>query len=70
MLPYLMPKKASTTVMVHKAEDKGESSSELEAIAEDLLRAVAAKDSKAVAAALEAAFYACDSEPHVEGEHL
>ncbi len=45
-------------------EDSG-----LEMAAEDLLRAHASNDKKAVAAALRAAFQILDSEPHVEGPH-
>lgn len=42
----------------------------LEAAGTDLLRAINAKNPKAIAAALRAAFEILDSMPHVEGEHL
>jgi hypothetical protein len=41
----------------------------LEMCADDLKHALKAGDSKAIAAALRAAFELLDSEPHVEGPH-
>lgn len=41
----------------------------LESAAEDLISAVHAKDVKAVASALKAAFEMCESQPHEEGPH-
>ena len=75
MLPYLQQKKiASIAHAVRRPDGSMEEVEQddlglLEA-ASDLMAAVHAKDSKAVAAALKAAFEICDSEPHVEGEHL
>jgi len=46
-------------------EDQG-----LMACAEDLIKAIHAKDTSATASALRAAFELCDSEPHDEGPHL
>lgn len=51
-------------------EDKDSDFDGLEAAADDIMRASAAGDKKAYAAALRAAFEILDSEPHVEGEHL
>lgn len=73
MLPFLKPKKASGVVGVVTQKD-GESKPEhtnemLIALGEDLLSAIAMKDASAVADAVAAMVYACDSEPHVEGEH-
>lgn len=77
MLPFMQPKKMSSVIMT-KIRPSGETETDgeqgenigLEAAAEDLLRAVASKDVKAVAEALQAAFDVCDSAPHVEGPHI
>lgn len=42
----------------------------LEACAQELIRAVHARDVKAVAQALQDAFELADSEPHEEGPHI
>jgi hypothetical protein len=41
----------------------------MEAVAHDLVRAIHARDAKAVAEALKAAFEIADREPHEEGPH-
>ena len=73
MLPFLKRNKdasASGPVDSIKREpDEGAEYDALEAAAEDLSRAIDAKDIKGMAAALRAAFELCDSEPHQEGEH-
>lgn len=64
-LPFLKDKKtAGALATEHIGGDPG-----MEAAASDLLKAIAAGDAKAVAAALQAAFELADSMPHVEGEH-
>lgn len=71
MLPFLMPKKVGSALAVISVSDGTESQDDsLQSIAGDLIAAVHSKDAKAVAAALEAAFYACDAEPHDEGEQI
>jgi len=42
---------------------------ELEMAMEDFLRAMNAKDSKAMAVAIKDAFDICDAQPHEEGPH-
>lgn len=73
MLPFLKPKKQAGVVSVvtkTDTETKPDHSNEmLTGLAEDLLSAIAMKDAAAVAEAVQAMFYACDAEPHVEGEH-
>ena len=77
MLPFLQPKRI-TSVLVAKQKPEGNVElgadepelDSLEMAAEELIRAVAAKDAKAVATALQAAFEVCDAMPHVEGEHV
>ncbi len=44
--------------------------SQLEDVAAELVDAVKAGDTRAVAEALKAAFLVCDASPHVEGEHI
>lgn len=78
MLPFLTPKKSSSTVIVHSHDDgsseslgeEGEIDHGVLAAAEDLIAAVHSKDPHEVAEALRAAFELFDSMPHVEGEHL
>jgi hypothetical protein len=75
MLPFLKKAKeeasASTTEKVlRKPDDESEEEFDsLEVAAEELLFAIEKKDTKAIAAALRAAFELCDSEPHFEGPH-
>lgn len=42
----------------------------MESASEDLLRAIEAKDTRAMTIALRAAFELCDTLPHAEGAHL
>lgn len=77
MLPFLDKKKIASIVMLRRkpgeglepVKEEGEPAPELMQAAEDLLSAIAMKNAKGVASALEAAFAICDSMPHVEGEH-
>ena len=73
MLPFLKPKAVGSVVVLDSKQkpshEEGEHPPELMAAAEDLLSAIANKDAKAVADAMSAAFYYCDSQPHEEGEH-
>jgi hypothetical protein len=77
-LPFLKPKAVGSVIIVKaKPEggtapesEEGKHAPELLSASEDLIQAIASKDATAVADALAAAFYFCDSEPHVEGPHL
>lgn len=77
MLPFLKPKKAASVITANTNPDGGidsegpvdEMDPGLMASAEDLIRAVHAKDATAVAHALQAAFDIADSMPHEEGPH-
>lgn len=69
ILPYLKPKPVAGLIISHRKPDgSNEMASEdndmhaMEACAEDLIRAVHAKDAKAVAAALKAAIECADSQ--------
>lgn len=75
MLPFLKPEKMRGMV-VAQVGPKGEMKEEpqepdyaMEAVAEDLIRAVHAKDARAVVMALEAAFAIQEVRPHEEYEH-
>jgi len=75
MIPFLKRDQeasvsAPASVEKRKPDDEEAEYDALEAAAEDLGAALAAKDFKAAAAALRAAFQLADSEPHEEGEHL
>lgn len=80
MLPFLKNKNHSVAGIIMKtrpADEPSEQDSEtpsddagLEACASDLISAMQAGDAKRAAAAIRAAFEICDSQPHVEGEHL
>ena len=74
MLPFLKPKTVAGLIISKRKPDGGseESHSEgnendsIEASAEALIRAVHAKDAKAVASAMRDAFQILESEPHEE----
>ncbi len=51
-------------------DEDGADYDEMEAVAEDLLRAFKSDHVKGIAEALHAAFEIYDSKPHVEGPHL
>lgn len=78
MLPFIKRDIPASTTSIIKRKPDGSTEPEmedssadgLEACAEDFLRAVHMKDTKAMADAFRAAFEICDSSPHVEGEHL
>jgi hypothetical protein len=75
MLPFLKHNyEGSASAPVESVERKPDEESEdydaLESAAEDLCHAIEAKDYKAAAAALRAAFELCDTEPHKEGPHI
>jgi hypothetical protein len=78
MLPFLKPKSVAGLIISHRKPDgsnqadhmEGDENAALEACAEDLIRAIHAKDAKAAAEALKSAFEIADSMPHVEGEHI
>lgn len=72
MQPYLQPQKPGSVLVGHRKENgtsdlsAGEPNHALMAAAEDLIRAVHSKDAKAVADALEAASYACESDDRAD----
>ncbi len=78
MIPFMEPKKLASVIVAKRKPsgeteikgEEGEAMPEAVMLAEELIRAVHAKDAEAVAEALEAAFMHFDSEPHVEGKHL
>lgn len=76
MIPALMGKKKTAALVIGMKDDapekeaEGESEDEMELVAEDLLKAMAAKDPKMIAQALKAAFAIADAMPHEEGEHI
>lgn len=74
MLPFLKHKQeGSMSEPIDSIERKPDGDEEeydgLESAAEDLCHAIEAKDYKAAASALRAAFDLLDSEPHYEGPH-
>jgi len=74
MLPFLKnTKEAGVSGPIESIERKSDNEDEqydvMEAAAEDLMNAIHAKDVKAIAEALRAAFELADSEPHMEGPH-
>jgi hypothetical protein len=78
MLPFMKPKSVAGLIIQKRSADTGLSAPEspepeqdqgLSSAAEDLIRAVHAKDAQGVAAAIRAAFELLDSEPHEEGPH-
>lgn len=74
MLPFLKHnKEASASVPIEaikRSSDEEVPFDVLETAAEDLIAAIHSKDTKAVAAAIRAAFELLDEEPHVEGPHI
>lgn len=72
MLPFLKHKQNQTGVIVHtrQPDDPNQNEmSDLEMVAEDILRAINMKDIKGLAKALETAHIVCDKEVHTEGPH-
>ena len=75
-LPFMKPKHMVGVIMSTRKADggkvetgnDGEEGQGLMACAEDLVRAIHAKDSKAVAQAFRAAFEILELEPHAENE--
>lgn len=74
MLPFMKNKQGSTGLIVKmrspdgpiENEPEDNDSAALEACAEDILRAISAKDSKQLAQALQSAFEVLESQPHDE----
>lgn len=78
MLPFLKPKTVAGLIVSTRKKDgsgieeqhsEGDEGAPIEACAEDLIRAVHAKDAKGVAAAFRAAFEILEMEPHEEADH-
>lgn len=69
MIPFLKHKEAAASGPIDSIKREPDEEPEfdtLEAAAEDLCRAIEAKDYKAIAAALRAAFDLLESQPHEE----
>lgn len=74
MLPFLKDKKEASVAVPSDTvkrdpDEPNEEFDMLESAADELIAAIHAKDSKAVASALRSAFQIADSEPHEEGPH-
>ncbi len=78
LLPFLKHKPVASLIISQRKPDAPSGQTEhsidnenhaMEACAEDLIRAVHSKDSKAVAEALQSAFECMEREPHEEGPH-
>lgn len=78
-LPFLKPKAVAGVIISRRKPDgatqseesmEGETDQGLMSAAEDLIRAIHAKDGQAVTDALQAAFEIMESQPHEEGEHI
>lgn len=77
MLPYLKAKRQPGLIIATRKADggkiengmEGEEDQGLMACAEDLIRAIHAKDAQAVAGAFKAAFELCETQPHDEYNH-
>lgn len=71
MLPFLKPKRVAGVIISQRKPDgsnemkheEGEEMSQMEVCAEDILRAIANKDAKALAGALQAAMDISASQP-------
>jgi hypothetical protein len=64
-------KKMLTAILgPHKEVEEMPSVDEMETIMQEFIECVHGKDAQGAAAAFKAACALCDSEPHVEGEHL
>jgi hypothetical protein len=76
-LPFLKPKSIAGVILSKRKPDGGQETTGMEGVedpglmacAEDLIRAMHAKDAQHVALALRAAFDLLDAQPHDEGEH-
>ncbi len=75
-LPFLKPKAVAGVIVSKRKPDgiqspveeqDGDDAAALESCAEDMIRAINAKDSKALASAIRSAFECLESEPHDEG---
>lgn len=77
MLPFLKPKAVSGIIISHRKSDGSDPKNEPEdqedqglmACAEQMIRAMHAKDAQGVAEAFKAAFEILESAPHEEAEH-
>ncbi len=79
LLPFLKNKEGhvSSVIVKHRQPDQpsekteeNDSEAAHEACAADILKAIEAKDPKALASALRSAFEIMESEPHEEGPHI
>ena len=77
MLPFLKPKKVVGVIMAKATKDgsleisheEGKLPPEMLEVAQDLMKALEAKDAEGVGQALVAAAHLADTMPHLEGEH-
>jgi hypothetical protein len=74
MIPFLKTKYEASASMpadkITREPDEGADYDVLESAADDLMQALDEGNTKAIAAALRAAFELLDSEPHKEGPHI
>jgi flagellar biosynthesis/type III secretory pathway protein FliH len=74
MLPFLKKKQEGSASMpsdsIVREPDNEQDYDSMHAVAEDLLKAIEAKDVAAIAEAFRAGFELADSESHEEGEHV
>lgn len=78
MLPFLKPKKQTGLIIAHRIPDGGSQLSHeegddlqaLESAAEEIIRAIQAKDARQLANAIKDAFDICESTSHEEGEPI
>jgi len=73
MIPYKNYRDGASSQPVEtikRDSDEEQEFDSLESAAEDLCKAIEAKDYKAIAVALRAAFELLESEPHEEGPHV
>lgn len=54
----------------NQEKESNEDLSDIEECAQDMISAIKASDSRALARAVKAAFEILDAQPHVEGEHI
>jgi hypothetical protein len=71
MLPYKNFRDGAVSQPIEKLNvSKDTDSNLLHLCAIELLHAIESGNTKAIADALQAAFYACDAQPHEEGPHV
>lgn len=77
MLPFMKPKQVAGLIVKQRKPDgnsveqpvENEENQDLEVCAEEIIRAIMAKDAKALATAIESAFQIMELRPHDEVSH-